>query len=312
METVFLQLANRLSRQLGRGPVTSVSPVPMEGDEQSYSGAKLLRLRCVLPGGESCSYICKYAGLPERFVMQTLTEQGKGHSPAACADLGNTAQTAWFLMEDVRSGEAPPCGLPAWKRQVAAALADIHADNLGAAPGTSPLPFADETYWKEITTKISVDHFERKCASDNQFAREFSPVLSKLRKAAERFAADMTALSRDGTSVTLTHGDLQDSAGDHVRCFRGRPMVIDWGFSRLAPFYIDLVDYFTPEEALLYWRELQRLGVPLRQRAFEEGYRAASLYPVFVYLYPALAQYGRGDKRKLERLLDLLSSRGPH
>ena len=34
METVFLQLANRLSRQLGRGPVTSISPVPMEGDEQ--------------------------------------------------------------------------------------------------------------------------------------------------------------------------------------------------------------------------------------------------------------------------------------
>ena len=84
------------------------------------------------------------------------------------------------------------------------------------------------------------------------FAGQYSRVLPKLRKTAERFATDMADLYRDGTSVTVTHGDLQDMVGDHVRCFQGRPMIIDWGFSRLAPFYIDLVDYFTQEEALLY------------------------------------------------------------
>lgn len=127
-----------------------------------------------------------------------------------------------------------------------------HADNLGAADKNSRLLPADEAYWKHITTKISVDHFEKKCASDNHFAGQYSRVLPKLRKTAERFATDMADLYRDGTSVTVTHGDLQDMVGDHVRCFQGRPMIIDWGFSRLAPFYIDLVDYFTQEEALLY------------------------------------------------------------
>ena len=146
--------------------------------------------------------------------MRILTEQKRGHSPFAYSDLQDTSQTAWFIMQDIRP--------------------------------------ADEAYWKHITTKISVDHFEKKCASDNHFAGQYSRVLPKLRKTAERFATDMADLYRDGTSVTVTHGDLQDMVGDHVRCFQGRPMIIDWGFSRLAPFYIDLVDYFTQEEALLY------------------------------------------------------------
>lgn len=155
-------------------------------------------------------------------------------------------------MQDIRTCEKIPCSVSVWKRQVAAALADIHTDNLWAADKNSRLLPADEAYWKHITTKISVDHFEKKCASDNHFAGQYSRVLPKLRKTAERFATDMADLYRDGTSVTVTHGDLQDMVGDHVRCFQGRPMIIDWGFSRLAPFYIDLVDYFTQEEALLY------------------------------------------------------------
>ncbi len=59
-------------------------------------------------------------------------------------------------------------------------------------------------------------------------------------------------------------------------------------------------------EALLYWRELQRRKIPIHQRDFEECCHMASLYPVFVYLYPALAQYERGDKKKLNRLLSIL------
>ena len=142
---------------------------------------------------------------------------------------------------------------------------------------------------------------------DSAFAAEYSGTLRKLQKLAERFAADMAGLYQDGTSVTLTHGELQDISGDHVRCFNGAPMLIDWGFGRLAPFYIDLVDFFPPEETWLYWEELRRRGIAIQRGDFEECCHMASLYPVFIYLYPALAQYASGRKEKLHRLLSILS-----
>ena len=107
----------------------------------------------------------------------------------------------------------------------------------------------------------------------------------------------MTELYQDGTSITITHGDLQNISGDHVRCFKGKPMIIDWGFSRLAPFYIDLVDYFTQEEAMLYLEALQYRNIKISKRDFEECYHMASLYPVFIYLYPALVQYDSGKRK---------------
>ena len=224
----------------------------MRPDEQGYSGARLIRLNCTFSDGRTGSYICQYAKRSERIIMQILTEQKRGHSPLAYSDLRDSKKNAWFIMQDIQSEEPIPCSISAWKKQAAAALADIHADNLGLAERQPFLPRADADYWKQITTKISVDHFEKACALDSAFAAEYSGTLRKLQKLAERFAADMAGLYQDGTSVTLTHGELQDISGDHVRCFNGAPMLIDWGFGRLAPFYIDLVDFFPPEETWLY------------------------------------------------------------
>ena len=109
-----------------------------------------------------------------------------------------------------------------------------------------------------------------------------------------------------GSIVTVTHGDLQTICGDHVRRFRDRPMVIDWGFTQRAPFYIDLVDFFTRQESLLYWEALRRQGSVLSQASFLERWQAASVYPGFIYLYPALMQYLRGDDSRLEKLINLL------
>lgn len=72
----------------------------------------------------------------------------------------------------------------------------------------------------------------------------------------------MLALSLEEATLTVTHGDLQTICGDHVRRFRDRPMVIDWGFTQRAPFYIDLADFFTRQESLLYWEALRRQGAP--------------------------------------------------
>ena len=109
MEDIFLQLADSLSEQLWNGPVQSVHSAPMRFDEQGYSGAKLLRLHCTFSDGKSNSYICKYADLSERIVMRILTEQKRGHSPFAYSDLQDTSQTAWFIMQDIRTCEKIPC-----------------------------------------------------------------------------------------------------------------------------------------------------------------------------------------------------------
>lgn len=83
-------------------------------------------------------------------------------------------------------------------------------------------------------------------------------------------------------------------------------MVIDWGFTQRAPFYIDLVDFFTRQESLLYWEALRRQGSVLSQASFLERWQAASVYPGFIYLYPTLMQYLRGDDSRLEKLINLL------
>ena len=116
----------------------------------------------------------------------------------------------------------------------------------------------------------------------------------------------MLALSLEEATLTVTHGDLQTICGDHVRLFRDGPMVIDWGFTQRAPFYIDLVDFFTRQESLLYWEALRRQGSALSQASFLERWQAASVYPGFIYLYPALMQYLRGDDSRLEKLINLL------
>lgn len=43
-------------------------------------------------------------------------------------------------MQDIQSEEPIPCSISAWKKQAAAALADIHADNLGLAERQPFLP----------------------------------------------------------------------------------------------------------------------------------------------------------------------------
>ena len=209
-------------------------------------------------------------------------------------------------MQDVRTSESIPQDTNLWKRKTAAALADIHTDNLMCADQLPHLPHADEEYWNHITTQISISHLEKQCAEDNAFAARYAGMLPKLHKCAERFVHDMAALYRDGTSLTVTHGDLQTIHGDHVRCFQGKPMIIDWGFSRYAPLYIDLFDYFTLEEAILYYEELRNRGIAISKNDFKEGYRMAAAYPAFIYLYPALVQYNRGSGARLDHLLSIL------
>lgn len=306
MKDYFLKLANQLCKQAGLKQVRSVEPISMDSDEQGYSGSRLIRLKCTFIDGMTGSFVYKSASLCERKIMQVLTDQKRGYSPYSYSDLNQTDENSWLIMQDIRSGERIPYNHDLWKKQVASALADIHVDNFVNTNKIPQIPYADEAYWKWITTQISVDHFERKCVQDNLFARQYGRELPKLRKQAQRFVRNMTQLARDGTSLTVTHGDLQKMDGDHVRCFKGQPVIIDWGFGRYAPFYIDLVDYFTQEEAMVYLKELHNQGIIVSQSMFKEGYAMTRCYPVFIYMYPALEQYNRGDDTRLNALLSRL------
>lgn len=200
---------------------------------------------------------------------------------------------------------APVPATPEWIRSAAVALAQIHFDNLQ----NCAIPLADGPYWQHLLTDLTVSHFHQKIEDSPAFAREFGAYLTPLQRAAERFARDMNALCREGDSLTLTHGDLQTLDGDHVRNRGGLPCIIDFGFCRRAPFYIDLVDYFSPAEAEAYRRELARLGHAVPASEFRERLRAATPYAGFLYLFPALLQWGNGPTEQTgRRLLRLLKT----
>ena len=241
--------------------------------------------------------------LKERMVMKMLTEQGKGHTPAAYSADCCTDAPMWMIQQDLGRRVAAPRGDAYWKERVAGALADIHADNMNRGEVMTWLPHADENYWRSIATHISIDHFERMAEENRDFARQFGHLVPHLRNAGERFVRDMTALCAEGEWLTLTHGDLQNMDGDHVYNVGGKPCFIDFGFARYALFYIDFVDYFSLEDARTYHRALSERGLNTGWNDFEERFRAAYPYPGLIYMYPSLMQWTRGSDERLQRML---------
>ena len=117
----------------------------------------------------------------------------------------------------------------------------------------------------------------------------------------------MTALYEEADSLTLTRGDLQTIDGDHVHNVGGgNPYIIDFGFARYAPLYIDLVDYFSPEQIPLCHGALAARGVDIGMNDFEERFRAARKYTGFIYMFPSLMGWKRGEPERLARALERL------
>lgn len=243
--------ANMLSYILNMGSIATISEKPMDSNEQGFSGAAIIRLDVVFNDGRKGSFIAKKAELKERMAMQTLTEQGHLYTPAAYSDNLVSDEPVWMIQQDLGKRVHAPYGDQKWMENVAEALVEIHGRNMNRGEEMPWLPHADANYWKKIVTQISVDHFERAVCEDGNFAREFEKYLPKLRAAGNAFACDMTALYKEKQWLTLTHGDLQNIEGKHVYNIEGKPYIIDFGFVRYAPFYIDLVDYFSFENVAL-------------------------------------------------------------
>ena len=117
----------------------------------------------------------------------------------------------------------------------------------------------------------------------------------------------MLALSLEEATLTVTHGDLQTICGDHVRRFRDRPMVIALGLYPAGALIHRFGGLLHPPGVFAL------LGSPAPpgerpQPGQLPGALAGCLrvYPGFIYLYPALMQYLRGDDSRLEKLINLL------
>lgn len=292
-------LADGLLRTLGKERAVSIQDESMAAYEKGFSGAALFRITCVLSGGERVHLICKKAELRERMAMVLLTGQGHASTPAAYSEDCISNLPKWMVQQDLGKRVPAPKNNPAWMQRVALALAKIHGKNMRRGEEMPWLPRADADYWQKIVKQISISHFEKAVCEDEKFARQFEATLPKLQAAGRRFAADMTALSEESPFMTLTHGDIQRIDGSHVYNVEGRPYIIDFGFCRYAPFFIDLVDYFSLEEALFYRQALADQGVHMPPRDFEARFRAAAKYPGFIYMFPGIMQWKRGDENGL-------------
>ena len=300
--------ADNLSCILNMGSIVTVSERPMESTEQGFSGATLIRLAVVFNDGRQGSFICKKADLKERMVMRTLTEQGHLYTPAAYSEDCVSDEPMWMIQQDLGKRRNAPHDNLQWMERVADVLAEIHGNNMNRGKEMPWLPHADTNYWEKIVTQISVDHFERAVCEDCSFARQFEAYLPKLREVGNAFARDMSALSEETQWLTLTHGDLQNLDGDHVYNIQEMPYIIDFGFARYAPFYIDIVDYFSFENAAMYHKALTSRGFSLNLKDFEERFRAAFQYPCFIYMFPSIMQWKNGAEERLLKLLHRLLS----
>jgi hypothetical protein len=278
-----------------------------EGGAQGFSGA-LLRYYDITYEQAGLSgeiaLVTKEAALVERRALAWLGERGLPAPFSHTLDL-TTDGPALVCMEQV--GDAPLPGERA--RPAARALAAIgHAalgrgDELPWLPRADPAFFAErivDTCWRgpwrhALTGAGYTDWYGRRrepSGSGDPFWAEFAVYDRPLEDAAARFLHDMAALWRAGDSLTLIHADFH---GDHLRLSGGRGSAIDWESARYGSFYVDLPNYFSREEALLYRDALADLGRDIPRDQFLACYDAASRYVGFKYFGIGVLHWRPGD-----------------
>lgn len=304
----MLELAQGLADILEMGNVSYIEEDRMDDNERGWSGAEVIRKKVFLSDGTSTTMIFKLAELKERCVMKRLTEQGHQCTPAAYSKDVITNKPKWMVMEDLGK---PKIFCPENEielNRVANSICAIHVPNMGKDIEMPWLPVADNRYWKDVVTKLSVDHFERKMEQDLTFYKEFGKYLPKLREIGNKFVNDMTAISNETEFMTLTHGDLQMRDGAHVYDQSGAPYIIDFGFCRYAPLYIDLAGWFTKESIRVYHKVLCDSGVGIKYSDFEERAITAFRYTGFIYLCPSVIDWQNGPtEQKGKRILQVLN-----
>jgi aminoglycoside phosphotransferase (APT) family kinase protein len=283
-----------------------IAIAPHAHGAQGYSGA-ILRYYDVTyrHGGrdEQITLVTKDAPLRERRTLAWLGERQLPVPFSYTADL-TTDAPALICMQ--HAGDAPLRSERA--RQAAHALAAIHAATLGRGAELLWLPRADPAFfagrlidrcwrkpWRHALTGAGYRTWDGRdqepVPPDSAFQAAFSHYTPLLEDAAARFLHAMTALWERGDALTLIHADFH---GEHVRSRAGRASIIDWEQAHYGPLYVDLPNYFSREEALLYRDALADLGHDIPRDEFLTGYAAADPYPGFKYFGIGLSQWRNG------------------
>lgn len=283
-----------------------------DGGAQGFSGATLryYDVEFVHAGDAGhVSRVTKNVPLAERRTQMWLSEQSLPVPFSHTLDL-TTAVPAPLCMAYV--GEKPAPG-PETARLAARALAAIHAAAMGRGNALPWVPRADPSFFAQSLVRTSWrDPWYRALVGPEQiaeyavqsgfawgtvkpggdFAAAFAADTPLLEAAADRFLHAMTTLWDAGDTLTLLHADLH---GEHVRIRDGRGYVLDWGQARYGSLFVDLPNYFSRENALLYRDALAALGHDIPHDAFLAGYDAASAYPGFKYFGFAFRDWFCGD-----------------
>ncbi len=285
--------------------IVEVESGPMSAHEQGYSGATLqrhtLRIQDTRGVTTSTTLITKEAPLLERRVLQHL------HGQQQCVPFSHTLDTTTdapmlVCQQDLGGDEAPaaPADLA---RHVARCLASIHAANRGRRDGLGWLPPADHAYMENVILadwRAQLQQAMRYPA----FVAEYDALVPEMERAATSFLADMDALWADDDVLTLIHADMQDA---HVIPHTGHAYVVDWGQARYGSLYLDLPNYFTPDEALLYRDALAERGHAIPTDLFLQRYHQATRYPGFKYIGFVLHTWRPGQAGSLYGpLLDMV------
>ena len=278
-----------------------------EGGEQGFSATTLRYFDVAYTRAgvtERGTVVTKDAPLVERRALAWLGERGLPVPFSHTRDLA-TDVPSLVCMQYV--GDKSPPGERV--RQAARALAAIHHAALRRGDELSWLPRADPAFfarwvvdacWREPWRRVlageeyvdAYGHHWGPHKPGGDFAAQFAAYTQPLEDAAARFLRDMTALWEAGGSLTLIHADFH---GEHVHTQGDRDYVIDFDFAHYGPLYVDLPNYFSREEALLYRDALAELGHDIPPGEFLARYDAASPYPGFKYFGIGLWNWCYGD-----------------
>jgi len=287
--------------------VEPITVAPQADGPQGYSGAMLryYDVTYTLRGNvERMAIVTKEASLVERRTLAWLNEHGLAVPFSYIADL-TTDESVSVCM--AYAGDSAPAQGSVQK--VAHALAVIHHAALEHGSDLTWLPPADNTFlterivdicwrrpWRHLSTGEGYANwygqFQPAIEPDVAFNEAFGAIYPLLEKRAKRFADDMAALWAAGDSLTLVHCDFHDS---NVRWQAGRPRLLDWEQAQYGSLYIDLPNYFSRQEALLYRNALADLGHTIPRDKFLAGYDAACPYPGFKYFGIGLWNWRHGD-----------------
>ncbi|MDE0608289.1 MAG: aminoglycoside phosphotransferase family protein [Anaerolineaceae bacterium] len=276
--------------------IDSVRDLPLPHQGASGAEVRLVRVRWRGGGGAQGEedLAIKHASLKERRILQLLNDQGQAVPPALSpASTRRSADRAPLLMPFARSRPmdrilGDPC-VP-MTQQVARGLARLHAANRGQCPAW--LPRAADDTMSRLYLQATQDEWAR-CMDAAAFRREYGQYDRPLRESLARLLDFVAALDEEGSCFTLLNSDLHP---DHIRLFGGQPVFIDWEQACFGPLYLDLVNYFTLETAMLYRDALAEAGFAIPTAAFMQRYREAGLFMGLRYLEVGLVNWQAGGE----------------